>query len=242
MSGFVQQEGSKLWLRVNQLLSQWRPQDVVDHFDDFFTLNTVATTGEWVSTQATAGTALVTDGHGGLVDLDSNSGTADQGIQLQRNKESFVIPSDGILAFEARLKLVDLVTDTQFFVGLAVNDTTVFASGENSTADHVGFEMNATSIAANPGKALLVSEVGGSRSSVANVHTFAEDTWVRLGFLCEYRGRVTAYINGEPFATAITATLTGTELAPTFVCQSEGNSDPILTLDNYRVVTTRTNP
>jgi hypothetical protein len=200
-----------------------------DHFSSF------DADDDYVVTQATAGTADVIDGAGGILQLDSNSATADQGIQVQHKTETFLPAADKHIIFECRCKVTDTIAGVQFFAGLSILDTTMFVSGENSSTDHVGFEANATTQAATSGRLDLVHEDGGTRTSQSTVHTLAEDTYVVLGFFVDGISRIVPLINGVA-GTAVTpsATWTPTEMAATFVCQEEGGSvDPIMSLDWY---------
>lgn len=184
-------------------------------------------------TQATAGTAALDDAKGGVLLLDSASTTDGQGAQLQLLDgtvgESFIPSADAKIYFEARVKLADIGTsgsDTvDFFIGLAVSDTTIIASGANSTANHIGFEH-----VDDDGAVDFHSESGGTRSSSTAVHTLADGTYVKLGFLVDGTSSVTPYVNGVA-KTAITANIPTTEMALSLVCQSAGTTDPIMHID-----------
>jgi len=215
------------------------------YFNDFNREGTGGAPEEWVETQAgSAGTAAIIDGAGGILELDSDSTTADQGIQIQQVKEQWKLQPGSIFAFEAKVAVVDTPDKAQFFCGLAVTDTSVFAAGENSTTDHIGFEMGATSLAANGGKAQFVSEKDGTRTTVSNVHTW--DTtgtdlstceFVRLGFY--YDGTtVTPYVNGVAQTKVTTNIPDDEELTLTFVCQSEGTNSPTAYVDWVKVFST----
>jgi hypothetical protein len=196
---------------------------------------------DFVVTNATAGTADVIDGAGGILELDSASTTADQGVQVQHKTETILPAADKDILFECRLKITDTIDKVQFFAGLSILDTSLFASGENSSTDHVGIEANATTQAAAGGRLDFVAEKGGTRGSTATVHTAVEDTFVILGFYIDGLNNTTPLIDGvagTPIETGSTH-LAVTELAATFACLSEGTNDPIVSLDWYYVVQVR---
>jgi hypothetical protein len=196
---------------------------------------------DYVVTNATTGTADVIDGVGGMLELDAASATADQGVQIQHKTETFLPAADKDILFECRFKITDTIDKAQVFAGLSVLDTTMFATGENSSAEHIGLEANATTQAAAGGRLDLVSEKGGVRGSTATVHTMVEDTFFIIGFYVDGVNSVTPLVNGlagTPIETGGTH-LPVTELASTFACLSEGTNDPIMLLDWYYGVQVR---
>ena len=195
--------------------------------DDFLTFDDE---NKWVLTQATAGTAaLDVAAKGGVLLLDCNSTTNNQGVQVQlggaAGASSFIASSASKIYFEARVKIADIGSTTcQLFAGLAEVDTSVLASAANSTANHVGFEaINTTAMG-------IHSEKAGSRSSTAAVHTVVDDDYVKLGFVVDGLTKITPYVNGEA-QTAITTNIPIVAMTPSFVCHSSGTTDPILHVD-----------
>ena len=225
---------SKLMSRYSQRPFYNKFRDAYLEADDFTSFDadddyTVTDIG------SASSTIDVIDGAGGLLEIDAVSSTVDKGGQVQHKTETFLPAADKHIIFECRCKVTDTIAGVQFFAGLSILDTTMFASGENSSTDHVGFEANATTQAATSGRLDLVHEDGGTRTSQSTVHTLAEDTYVVLGFFVDGISRIVPLINGVA-GTAVTpsATWTPTEMAATFVCQEEGGSvDPITSLDWY---------
>ena len=195
--------------------------------DDFLTFDDE---NKWVLTQATAGTvALDVAAKGGVLLLDSNSTTNNQGVQVQlggaAGASSFIASATSKIYYEARIKAADIGSTTcQVFAGLAIVDTSVFASAANSTANHIGYEaINSTAVG-------IHSEKAGTRSSTASAHTLVDDTYVKLGFVVDGLTSVTPYVNGVA-KTAITTNIPIVALTPSFVCHSSGTTDPILHVD-----------
>ena len=195
--------------------------------DEFLTFDDE---NKWVLTQATAGTvALDAAAKGGVLLLDCNSTTNNQGVQIQlggaAGSASFIASAASKIYFEARVKIADIGSTTcQMFVGLAVVDTSVFASAANSTANHIGFEaINTTAMG-------IHSEKAGTRSSTAAVHTVVDDDYVKLGFVVDGLTKITPYVNGVA-QTAITSNIPIVGMTPSFVCHSSGTTDPILHVD-----------
>ena len=195
--------------------------------DDFLAFTD---THSWVLTQASAGTvAPDVAAIGGAVLLDCNSTTNNQGVQIQLGgavgAASFIPSAASKIYFEARVKIADIGSTTcQMFAGLAIVDTSVFASAANSTANHIGFEaINTTAMG-------IHSEKAGTRSSTAAVHTVVDDDYVKLGFLVDGVSKITPFVNGIA-QTAITSNIPIVGMTPSFVCHSSGTTDPILHVD-----------
>lgn len=237
-----------------ELLSRHTQQPYYDRFRDAYfegnDFDSFDADDDFTVTNATAGTADVIDGAGGILELDSASTTADQGVQVQHKTET-ILPADGKpIIFEARLKISEhstgVVDSAQIFVGLSVLDTTIMASGANSSTDHIGWESNAVTVADVHGRLDFHAEKGGDRASVSTAHTYeANDTYVILGFFVDGIGYVTPLVNGiagtsiETGSANIPVTAGTGDMAASFLCQSEGTHDPTMDLDWYYVIQAR---
>ena len=193
--------------------------------------NAAATSGDYVGTAATAGTAAISTAAPGVLEVDCNSTTQGQGFQIQRSKAAFVPAADKHIWAEFKFKVVDTYDKVQLFVGLAEIDTTIIGSGAISTANHVGL-YGATS---NAGTMVLA----GAKASAATTKTataIAEDTYIKYGLYFDGVTSVVQYINGVESANALaTANIPVVALFPSFVCQTDGTNDPILHLQGYRI-------
>ena len=210
-----------------------------DHFDRYDDDDT------YVTTQATAGTADVIDGAGGILQLDSASGTTDQGIQVQHKTETFKLAANKHIWFEARVN-VDAITaigidGSLIFVGLSVLDTTIFASGETTATDYIGWVLDATQQAAAAGiiQLEIQSASGSEEKTVSGQFQFVEAAYVKLGFLITSNTTLQAYVNGVAVGDALTmSSAPSTEMAASFACLSEGvaSADPIMLVDYYECI------
>lgn len=217
-------------------------------FDDFDVFDSTATTGRWIVTQATAGTGARIDGHGGILQLDSDSSTADQGIQAQRTTETIKLAAGKKVVFAARAKVTDLANNAQIFLGLGIKDTTFMAAGVVSASDYIGFFQDVNVIAGTgdyTASTLAFGLYDGvTLEEVKAAAPMVEDTYFICGFI----------VDGVTTATPFTVTSAGvvslgtaitiadppdTELSVTFVCQSEGTVDPIMLVDWYYLFATR---
>jgi hypothetical protein len=244
------------------------PEKGIGFFDDFIQGTTTAEGGdhEWVIAAAVAGTAADITSTAGIVALDSASSTADQGItQFQAYRGTTTIPfkpaATQKIIFETRLAIGDgAVSYTQMFAGLSEIDTTIFATGANTSTNHLGFEMNALTQAGTVGTAGYANfygEKAGTRNTAAanvglDVHLFtdagtggaAEFTtgWVKLGFIVDGITNCKVYVNGIYTGDIIpTANVPIVGMVPSFACLSEGTADPIMQIDWVRVFLTRPN-
>jgi hypothetical protein len=162
-------------------------------------------TDEWTSTlvEGGAGESTITLAdlaHGNLLlTCDANE---NDGINLQlggtaegeTTGESFAAVASKNLYFETRLKLND-VTQTDFFVGLHVEDTAIIAS---KGSDYIGFRSD-------DGDALLDAETSASSSAsdTASLATLVDDTFVKLGFRITGTSKIEYWVDDT-----LTATIT----------------------------------
>lgn len=217
------------------------PADLLDAYWEFDDFSSFDADDDYVVTQATAGTADVIDGKGGLLQLDSNSTTADQGIQFQHKTETFLPAAGKNILFECLVKVTDTIDKVQFFAGLSILDTSIFASGEVSASNYIGFVLDATEQGgSNAGKpSLELNSTAGSEEKQSAAATLAEDTYIRLGFYLEGITSVTPIINGVPGTRIDITNCPITEMAVSGVCQTEGTNDPIAVWDWYYCVQLR---
>lgn len=196
-------------------------------FDDPATDFVIASTGAgWVLTQASSGTAVLTDRAGGWIQMDAGATTADQGVQLQKAGE-FVLPAaNKNIMLQAYVDFSANIAN-QFFFGVCTYDTSIFAAGENSTANNIGFEMNATSIAASPGYLQLVSEKATVRTTVADAYLVTVDTPILLQIVVTGVSTIQFYVDGTLVGT-ISTNIPVSEMAPAILCQAEGTTRPTL--------------
>lgn len=203
--------------------------------DDFRTCPVTAE--DYTLTQATTGTmALSAGADNGVLLLDSNSATSTQGAQMQRVAASFIPKAGRKIWYETYIKVADtgaLATAGEIFVGLAEIDTTIIGSSAVSTANHIGF-----SSVTDDGVLLANCEKAGAGDTDTGT-TIAEDTWVRLGFKVTGVTSVDFFVNGVYVSSHVTANIPIVALAPSFVMQSSGTTDPIMHIDSWICQQTR---
>lgn len=198
--------------------------------DQFTSYNATATTGDWVGTAATAGTAATGTAEPGVLVLDSGSTTQGQGMQVQRTKSAFVPAANKSIWFEAKVKLVTSLS-AQVFVGLAAADTTIIASNAVSTNNRIGW-----SSVTGDGVLLLNSDKAGTGTTATGT-TLVAGTYQYLGFVYDgVADTVQQYVNGVATGSAIaTANIPKVVTYPSFVCQTHGTTQPLLHVAGYRV-------
>jgi len=206
------------------------PDAAVIDRDDFLFLDK---TNQWADNKNVTGSATATSAVGGTVVLDAGDPTNDQGVQIQRVISSFQLSANKSVFFEARIKIGTSATGGQFFVGLATLDTTLFAFGEISANDYVGFITDATKQAGgDAGKMDFELKANGqSAEATTNAHTIALDTYVRLGFKIDGTSTYQPFVDGSPITSPVSITNAPTGLmAPSFACLAEG-AQPTMTID-----------
>ena len=218
---------------ANCPLLEWRHDPMIGVLLDeqWISYDATATTGDYLLTQATTGTAAISTAAPGVLELDSNSTTSTQGANLQRIKSAFLPAAGKNIWAEFKIKIVDTFDKVELFVGLSELDTTLIASSANSSANHIGWQC-----VTDDGVLLFTNEKAGTGATAAAA-TIAEDTYIRLGF--RYDGTadtVQQYINGVAVGSAaVTANVPKVALYPSFVCQSAGTNDPIMHIQGYRI-------
>lgn len=192
--------------------------------------NAAATTGDYVLTQATQGTAAISTAAPGVLELDSNSSTSTQGATLQHNKACFVPAAGKHIWAEFKIKIVDTFDKVELFVGLSELDTSLIAASANSSANHIGWQC-----VTDDGVLLFTGEKAGAGATRAAA-TIAEDTYIKLGFYVNGVTEIEQYINGVLTGTnTATANIPVVAIYPSFVCQSAGTNDPIMHIQGYRI-------
>lgn len=234
-----QEYAKGVWGNAPTLEALYDSTIAIDFRENFSSYDAASTTGDYILTQATAGTAAISTAVPGALLIDAGATTDDQGVNLQRAKSAFIPAANKSIWAEFNVILTATtppVTRAQLFVGLAEIDTTIIASGALSTNNHIGWRI--------VDGGLLVSLFAASKAGTATTatgHTFVAATAVKLGFVYDgYADTLQQYINGVPTGSAIaTANIPKVALYPSFVCQSDGTDRPNLIVQGYRILQLR---
>jgi hypothetical protein len=190
-----------------------------------------ATVGNFVLTQATAGSAAMSTTDSGTLLISAGSTTSTHGANVQRVKSAFIPAADKHIWAEFNVSWSGVgALNVETAVGLFEIDTTVIGSSAVSTDNHIGF----TSVT-DDGILLFNSEKAAAGATAA-AHTIVSATKVKLGFKVTGVTSVQAYVNGVATGDAVaTANVPIVAVYPTFVCQSGGTDSPVLHLHNARI-------
>jgi hypothetical protein len=190
-----------------------------------------ATNGDYVLTQATAGTAAISTVYPGTLSIDSGSTTTQQGPNVQRVKSAF-IPAAGkdIWAeFYVSFTGVDAL-NVEAAIGLFEIDTSVIASSLVSTANGVGWTT------LTDDGVLLFNTEKASAAATRAATTIVSATKLRLGFYINGVTSITQFINGVPTGTdTATANIPIVAIYPTLCVLSAGTDQPVLHSHGYRI-------
>lgn len=158
---------------------------------------------EWTITEVNASTQLLGDERNGVLSI-TNAGAENDGAQMQLGGtgdgetvgESWAPAAGKNLWFECRWRSTTDADQTDVFVGLHVEDTTIIA-GRGS--DYIGFRVD-------DGDALLDCEscASSSASSQTALATIADNTFVTTGFKVTGTDKVEYYVNDVLTATIST--------------------------------------
>lgn len=203
--------------------------------DDFLTYDNTATVGGWALFEVGTGTdALADDVPGGVLLLTCQATTDNACEQINKVSAPILLAAGKTVWFEARFKLVGDATQSEVAVGLVAAGEDLTAVADVKPQDGVAFSKQD----AATGFALTASKDGtNTGESGATLHTLANNTWVRLGFLIDGITSVTPYVNGVA-GTPITATICDDEsLAPFFLVRNgDGVTQEVLHIDYVKCV------
>jgi len=217
---------------VNGLL---RPGYAVLYDEPFECYNAAATTGDWVLTQATAGTAAISTTTPGALTLDTGDSTIHHGVNLQRLKAAFIPAANKSLWFEATVVL-GTALDAEIFIGLSGSNTAIISAGSLVTA-----AKNLIGFSSTTGDAVMLFnsvKAGVANTPPASPVTLSLTVAHRLGFFYDgLADTVQAFVDGVAVGAAIaTANVPKVAMYPSFVCQNQaGVDEPTMTISALRV-------
>lgn len=221
------------------LIERLFDQSLATWVDEQFVGYDPQTGGEWTLTQATAGTATISTAVPGALLLDAGATTANQGVNLQRLTTAFIPAANKSIWAEFYVTLTATtppVTKAQLFIGLAASDTTIFASGAQTTNNRIGWQIQTTELLT----ATFTCDKAGTGTTKTGP-TLVAATAIKLGF--RYDGvadTIVQYVNGVATGTAVaTANIAKVVMYPSFVCQSDGTDRPNLIVQGFRILQLR---
>lgn len=193
--------------------------------------NAAATNGDYVLTQATAGSAAISTAYPGTLSIDSGSTTTVQGANVQRVKSAFIPAAGKHIWAEFLVSFTGVgALNVQTAIGLFEIDTTVIATSAVSTANGIGW----TSVTDDG--VLRFDTEKATASATRAATTIVSGTRVRLGFYVNGVTSITQYIDGVATGTdTATANIPIVALYPTLVCQTGGTDQPVLHSHGYQI-------
>lgn len=223
--------GTSLWETFPALPHLCDPSIAHVYFNDFHTANKA--TEDWILTQATAGTGVAGVLAGGVFTLNAGATTDGQGPQIQLAGVDFFPAAGKHLWFETRLKVSHITGD--FFFGLAELDTTIFASSDMTTANHIGF-----SSFTGDGILLFDANKATVRANTLAAKTLVAATYVKLGFYINGVTDITVWVDNVANATTIaTANIPVLGLTPSFGVHATGTDQAVVDIDYIKVAQLR---
>lgn len=154
----------------------------------------------WSATKVGLSQAILLDGSGGKLRLQTGA-VENDGINLIRIPEAFELTADQHLYFGAFGVTINDVTQSDFFLGLAVRDTAILGG----VSDRIGFQSldGSTDL-----KAML--EKNTTETLTAALHTLVDATAVDLEFFWN-GSTVEFFVNGVSVATPAVTNLPNDE-------------------------------
>lgn len=230
-----------VWKDCPLLAMRSNPTIAYEVFEDFTNVD-AATLAGYTATPATQGTFALDTTVRGIALADCNSGTQHQGINVQKLGNCFLAAADKDIWFECEFKVVDTATTVQLFAGLAATDTTLMPNGDldESSTEYIGFAVETT--LAGVMSFYETKSTAELSDSMGSTGTLANNTFIRVGFKVTGITGIQAYINGveQTLTNVVASGIPVTSvLTPSFVCQTDSTTDPILHIDWYRVVQLR---
>lgn len=222
---------SSLWQTCPLLEYFYDPSIGVYLDESCISYDAEATVGDYVLTQATAGSAAMSTTSPGTLSIDSGSTTSAQGANVQRPKSMFIPAAGKHIWAEFNVSFTGVANlNVETAIGLFEIDTSVIGSSAVSTSNGIGW----TSVTDDG--VLLFNTEKATAAATRAATTIVSATKVRLGFYVNGVTSITQYINGVATGTdTATANIPIVALYPTFVCQSAGTDQPVLHVHGYRV-------
>lgn len=208
-------------------------QSIGVYFNEPF--GTYDASNDWTLTQATSGTAAISTTAPGALLINAGATTANQGVNLQRLKQAIIPAANKSIWAEWSVLLTATtppVTKAQLFVGLAASDTTIIASGSQSTNNRIGWQIEAAGVLTT----VFTCDKAGTATTKTGP-TLVPATAIRLGFYYDgVADTVQQFVNGVASQTAVaTANIAKLVMFPSYVCQSDGTDQPNLLAMGYRI-------
>ena len=201
------------------------------YFNDFLVAQDYAA-ADWVITTTEAGSgdateALAADEACGAL-LITNDNADDDVDHLQLNEENWRLSSGKKLWFDCRIKVSD-ATQSDWFIGLGITDTTPFA-----TSDRVGFEKNDGDANID---ALCEKDTTETNTDTGSDGT--DDTYVRLSFFWDGVDSITYFVNGKQKVEHTTNQPDDENLCVSISIQNGAAAAKTMTIDYIHVVQER---
>ncbi len=218
----------------------------MEDFNDFQAITDAnpPTLAGWTCTQEanTMGELTIAAGAGGILQIDTESTTQHDKLEVQQDVAHFKVAANKDIWFEARVYIDDTFDYVQSFLGLATLHTTIMPSGEmdNTDADYIGFTVETGASGVNFFR--ICKDTAELADTMGAAGTFEEDTWIRLGFHVDGTTGIHAFVNGVEIAltnVVYTGLPTTDALTVSWVCGTDGTNDPIGWLDWVRCVQLR---
>lgn len=180
LKNLAKSDGAREWF--SELPFSGGP-DLAVYFNDFINTADYAA-ADWTVTEVGVATQAIeaNEKYGSL--LITNAAADDDSSTQQLNEETFSLTVGKRTWFETRLKVSD-ATQSDFFVGLGVTDTTPLA-----TTDRVGFEKN-------DGDANIdcLTEKNSTETNTDTGIDAVDDTYIQLGFYWDGINKVKFFVN-----------------------------------------------
>lgn len=184
----------------------------------------------WILTQATSGTGVPNALAGSGARLDAGAVIDGQGPQIQLAGGGWIPAAGKDLWFETKVK--DSFITGDFFFGLAEIDTTIIATSDMTTANHIGFSCFT-------GDGILLADCAKASTRVHTqaMNTLVADAYVTLGFRVNGVTDVTFYVNDVVVGTAIlTANIPIVSLTPSIVVHATGTNRDVVDVAYIRAM------
>lgn len=207
-------------------------------FDDFFTYNPTATTGDWILTEDDAADtqALSDTVAGGVLLLTAKAATDDDGQQIAYIGAPFRLAAGKHLWFECRIRGAAGATEIDIIAGLVNAGEDLTGVADNRPQDGIVFFKSDDGVNLSFGS----SKDGTDTGTLADVGADWTTGWHTLGFYVNGVTSATPYYDGTA-GTAITATFCDDEsLKPFFLVRNgDGVTTQTLEIDYVRVIQLR---
>lgn len=184
-----------------QTMKVFNPLVDVIFFDDFFQVDSTATTGKWIKSGVNTEVVAISETDDGIVSM-ATGGADNDTAELQTQGACLHLRASKTYVFETKFQSTTANATKnlhEWLFGFVNKDTTLLGTGVDSSTDYIAFQKDV----GDNNIDLVIRQATGTIDRVAAIGTYADATNFVLRFEVTVSatigtGTVRVFINGQP--------------------------------------------